>query len=126
MVQQPHPPPGGSLRNRCKTRRNDGQAAQRGCTGIAGLRGIGRTNRKFSLFGHLSRRFACGFNEARRSLQHPVQILRCGDGCSGDGYRERINRLLTSFTTPPIRVGLFGIDLAHTLPKDIGTQCQEP
>ena len=93
---------------------------------MAGLRSIGRANQKFSVFRHVSRRFACGFNVARPSLQHPVHILRYGDECIDNGYRVRINQLLTSSLTPPELAGLSGTDLAHTLPKDTGTPCQEP
>lgn len=138
MVQRPPPLPAGALRNRLKQRRNGGHSGQRGCTGIARLRGIGRANRKISLFGHVSRRFACGFNFARTLLQHPVHISRCGDECIDDGYRARINQLLTNSRTPLELAGLSGTDLAPTLPKntakdtakntakDTGTPCQEP
>jgi len=90
------------------------------------MRGISGGNRKISLFGHVLRRFACGFNVARPSLQHPVHILRHVGECIDNGYRARINQLLTSSGTPPEPAGLSGTDLAHTLLKDTGTPCQEP
>jgi hypothetical protein len=52
-VQQPLWLPGSVLRNRLKARRNCGHSGQRHCSGIARLRGIGRTDLKISLLGHV-------------------------------------------------------------------------
>jgi hypothetical protein len=126
MLQRPPRLAADGLCNRLKQRRNGGHSGQRGCTGIARLRSIGRANSRISLFGHVIRRFACGFNLTRPSLQHPVHILRYDDECIDNGYRVRINQLLTSSKRPPKPAGLSGTDLAHTHPKDTGTPCQEP
>ncbi|MFH1345008.1 MAG: hypothetical protein ABIL01_27980 [Pseudomonadota bacterium] len=126
MVQRPSRPNASGLRNQPKQRRSGGRFGQRRYTGIAGLRSIRRAKRNFSVFGHVSQRFACEFNLARRSLQHPVHILRYGDECIDNGYLARINQLLTSSGSPPELAGLVGTDLAHTLSRDTGTPCQEP